>query len=106
MRATAVALNSLSTRLKRAIESRMRLVADAGHDFRTPLTRMRLRAEFVRDEEEKILWLRDIKELENIADSAIQLVREESHKGAPRGDLPGRPREERHGGVAGSELRN
>jgi signal transduction histidine kinase len=83
VRATAVALNSLSTRLKRAIESRMRLVADAGHDFRTPLTRMRLRAEFVRDEEEKTLWLRDIKELENIADSAIQLVREESIKAPP-----------------------
>lgn len=80
VRATAVALNSLSTRLKRAIESRMRLVADAGHDFRTPLTRMRLRAEFVRDEEERTLWLRDIKELEHIADSAIQLVREESIK--------------------------
>ena len=83
VRATAVALNSLSTRLKRAIESRMRLVADAGHDFRTPLTRMRLRAEFVRDEEERTLWLCDIKELEHIADSAIQLVREESTKAPP-----------------------
>lgn len=83
VRATAVALNSLSTRLKRAIESRMRLVADAGHDFRTPLTRMRLRAEFVGDEEERTLWLRDIKELEYIADSAIQLVREESTKAPP-----------------------
>lgn len=83
VRATAVALNTLSTRLKRAIESRMRLVADAGHDFRTPLTRMRLRAEFVDDEEDRALWLRDIKELEHIADSAIQLVREESTKAPP-----------------------
>lgn len=80
VRATAVALNSLSARLKRAMESRMRLVADAGHDFRTPLTRMRLRTEFVDDEEERTLWLRDIKELEYIADSAIQLVREETTK--------------------------
>lgn len=83
VRATAVALNTLSTRLKRAIESRMRLVADAGHDFRTPLTRMRLRAEFVDDEEDRALWLRDIKELEHIADSAIQLVRDESTKAPP-----------------------
>ena len=53
VRATAATLNSLSARLKRAIESRMRLVAAAGHDLRTPLTRMRLRAEFVSDEEER-----------------------------------------------------
>jgi signal transduction histidine kinase len=78
VRATAAALNSLSTRLRRAVESRMRLIAGAGHDFRTPLTRMRLRAEFVADEEERELWLRDIKELDHIADSAIELVREES----------------------------
>lgn len=80
VRATAAALNSLSARLKRVIESRMRLVAAAGHDLRTPLTRMRLRAEFVSDEEERSLWLKDIDELGRIADSAIQLVREESAK--------------------------
>lgn len=78
IRATAVALNSLSARLKRAMESRMRLVAAAGHDLRTPLTRMRLRAEFVGDEEDRALWLKDIDELECIADSAMQLVREET----------------------------
>ena len=42
VRATARALNSLSARLKSAVESRMRLVAAAGHDLRTPITRMRL----------------------------------------------------------------
>lgn len=83
VRATAAALNSLSERVKRAVESRMRLIAGAGHDFRTPLTRMRLRAEFVSDEEERTLWLRDIEELDHIADSAIQLVREGTTKAPP-----------------------
>lgn len=78
VRATARALNLLSVRLKHAMESRMRLIAGAGHDFRTPLTRMRLRAEFVADDEERELWLRDIRELDHIADSAIELVREEA----------------------------
>ena len=91
VRATSAALNSLSLRLQRAIESRMRLVAAAGHDLRTPLTRMRLRAEFVGDKEEQSLWLKDIDELERIADSAIQLVREESTEAPPEviqvGDL-------------------
>ncbi|GGF71838.1 two-component sensor histidine kinase [Azorhizobium oxalatiphilum] len=78
VRATAAAINSLSARLKRAMESRMRLVAAAGHDMRTPLTRMRLRAEFVSDDEDRGLWLKDIDELQRIAHSAIQLVREET----------------------------
>jgi signal transduction histidine kinase len=83
VRATAKALNSLSSQLKRAMESRMRLVAAAGHDLRTPITRMRLRAEFVEDAEERERWLADLDELERIADSAILLVREESVKVPP-----------------------
>ncbi|MBH5384879.1 sensor histidine kinase [Bradyrhizobium diversitatis] len=83
VRVAAKALNSLSSRLKGAMESRMRLVAAAGHDLRTPITRMRLRAEFVEDEEDREMWLKDIDELDRIADSAILLVREESGKSAP-----------------------
>lgn len=75
-RQTAAALNALSDRLKAAMESRMRLVAAAGHDLRTPMTRMRLRAEFIA-EEERAAWLNDLDELDAIADSAIRLVKEE-----------------------------
>ncbi|MET0879550.1 MAG: ATP-binding protein [Tardiphaga sp.] len=77
VRATAKALNKMGESLKSAIESRMRLVANAGHDLRTPMTRMRLRAEFL-PEEERSHWLHDLDELDRIADSAIQLVREET----------------------------
>ncbi|AYD03765.1 ATP-binding protein [Neorhizobium sp. NCHU2750] len=77
IRATAHALNRMSARLKSAIESRMRLVAAAGHDLRTPMTRMRLRAEFIVDDGERDKWLADLNELDAIADSAMMLVREE-----------------------------
>lgn len=80
-RATAHALNRLSARLKSAMESRMRLVAAAGHDLRTPMTRLRLRAEFLPDDD-RAIWLRDLDELDQIADSAIRLVREEAEPGA------------------------
>jgi signal transduction histidine kinase len=76
VRATARAINLLSSRLKTAMESRMRLVAAAGHDLRTPMTRMRLRAEFF-DDPDREKWLADLDELDRIADSAIRLVREE-----------------------------
>lgn len=78
VRATAQALNTLSSRLKSAMESRMRLVAAAGHDLRTPMTRMRLRAEFIADDAEREKWFADLEELDAIADSAIRLVREEA----------------------------
>jgi signal transduction histidine kinase len=79
LKATARALNTMTARLKNAAESRMRLVAAAGHDLRTPMTRMRLRAEFL-DEEDRPMWLSDLEELDRIADSAIQLVREETQR--------------------------
>lgn len=75
VRATAKALNTLSARLKSAVDSRMRVVAAAGHDMRTPITRMRLRTEFIDDQDERASWLRDLDELNRIADSAIALVR-------------------------------
>lgn len=80
LRETARALNALSGRLRATTESRMRLVAAAGHDLRTPMTRMRLRAEFLPDGE-RDAWLRDLAELDAIADSAIRLVREEGETG-------------------------
>ncbi|MBZ9742048.1 MULTISPECIES: sensor histidine kinase [unclassified Mesorhizobium] len=80
VKATAHALNQLSSRLKTAMESRMRLVAAAGHDLRTPMTRMRLRAEFLDEDRDK--WLHDLDELDRIADSAIRLVREEVNQDA------------------------
>ena len=80
MRTTARTLNRLSARLRAAMESRMRLVAAAGHDLRTPMTRMRLRAEFLPDEDREA-WLKDLDELDRIADSAIRLVREEVEGG-------------------------
>ena len=80
VRAAARAINQLAARLGQAMESRMRLVAAAGHDLRTPMTRMRLRAEFL-PEEDRTAFIEDLDELDRIADSAIRLVREEVEAG-------------------------
>lgn len=77
IKATAKALNMMGASLKKAMDSKIRLVAAAGHDLRTPMTRMRLRAEFL-NEQERGEWLHDLDEMDRIADSAIQLVREET----------------------------
>lgn len=77
VRAAVRTINALGERLKGAMDSRMRIVAAAAHDLRTPLTRLRLRAEFLSDEDEREKWFADLEELDRIADSAIRLVREE-----------------------------
>lgn len=77
VRAAARTINRLSDQLRAALETRMRIVAAAAHDLRTPMTRMRLRAEFIEDDEEREKWLHDLEEVDRIADSAIRLVREE-----------------------------
>ncbi|MBA4791750.1 MAG: HAMP domain-containing protein [Rhizobiales bacterium] len=80
LRAAARTINRLSERLKAAMESRMRIVAAAAHDLRTPMTRLRLRAEFLPDDADREKWFQDLDELDRIADSAIRLVREEVEK--------------------------
>lgn len=70
-------LNTLSETLRNAMDNRMRLVAAAGHDLRTPLTRMRLRAEMLEDETDRNKWIDDVDEMMHIAESAISLVKEE-----------------------------
>ncbi|WP_245454086.1 ATP-binding protein [Aquabacter cavernae] len=82
LRAAARTINRLSERLKAAMESRMRIVAAAAHDLRTPMTRLRLRAEFLPEDVDREKWLQDLDELDRIADSAIRLVREEVEKDA------------------------
>ncbi|WP_182084409.1 ATP-binding protein [Aureimonas sp. ME7] len=80
-RSIARSFNALSARVSAAYEGRIRVIAAAGHDLRTPMTRLRLRAEFL-PESDRIAWLRDLAELDAIADSAIRLVREETDPSA------------------------
>lgn len=70
-------INTLSDKLRSAMDNRMRLVAAAAHDLRTPLTRMRLRAEMLDDEAQRDKWIDDVDEMMHIADSSISLVKEE-----------------------------
>ena len=49
IRQTAEAFNRMQERLQRFVADRTRMLAAIGHDLRTPLTSLRLRAEFVGD---------------------------------------------------------
>lgn len=74
----AHALNRMQDRIRRFVSDRMHLIAAAGHDLRTPITRLRLRAEFVDDPDLQAKLLRDLDEMERLIDDTIALVREET----------------------------
>ena len=50
IRSVAKALNRMRERITTLIDDRTKMLAAISHDLRTPITRMRLRSEFIEDE--------------------------------------------------------
>jgi signal transduction histidine kinase len=57
------------------VEDRDQLVAAVSHDLRTPVTRLRLRAEYVDDGEQKRRMLGDLDEIETMTRSVLAFAR-------------------------------
>lgn len=68
--------NRLLAQLSAFESERRELLAGVSHDLRAPLTRMRLRAEFLEPITEQAAWLRDLQSLESIIDQFLSYVRE------------------------------
>src|SRR5690606_17255633 len=63
-RQAAQAFNAMQARLRRMIEDRSQMLAAISHDFRTPLTLLRLRVENVEDPAEREKMLATIADLD------------------------------------------
>lgn len=74
----ARAFNEMQTRLRSFIEDRTRMLAAISHDLRTPITRMRLRAEFVEDDEQRRKMLDDLAEMEAMIAATLSFAREDA----------------------------
>lgn len=77
VRRAAHAFNEMQTRLRRFIEDRTQMLAAVSHDLRTPITRMRLRAEFVEDETEREKMLADLAEMEAMIAATLSFARDD-----------------------------
>lgn len=80
IRRTAQSFNKMQSRLHRFVEDRTKMLAAIGHDLRTPLTSLRLRAEFVNDEDIQRKMIVTIDELQSMTEAAISFARGESIK--------------------------
>lgn len=73
--AAARAFNTMAARIRRFVEDRTLLLTAIGHDLRTPITRMRLRAEFMEDDEQRAKMLADLDEMEAMVSATIAFGR-------------------------------
>ncbi len=71
VRAATHAFNLMQARLRRFIGDRDQLVAAISHDLRTPVTRLRLRAEFVEDADQRARMLADLEDIEAMTRSVL-----------------------------------
>jgi len=74
VRHAAAAFNAMQGRLQRFIRERTSILAAMSHDIKTPLTRMRLRAELL-DDETRERFGKDLGEIEAMVSQTLEFVR-------------------------------
>lgn len=70
------AFNTMQERLRRYLESRTRVLAAMSHDLRTTLTRLRLRAESIENEDLRARFSADLDEMARMVQGALGLFRD------------------------------
>ena len=75
IRSVAKALNRMRERITALIDDRTKMLAAISHDLRTPITRMRLRSEFIEDEAHRSRMLRDLDQMRSMLESVLSFLR-------------------------------
>ncbi|WP_181699721.1 ATP-binding protein [Chthonobacter albigriseus] len=78
VRRTIHAFNAMQARVKRFVSDRTRMVAAISHDMRTPLTSLRLRAEFVDDAEIRDKMIETIEEMNRMSEATLAFARDDA----------------------------
>ncbi len=72
---TSRAFNTMQRRIGRFVEDRARVLAAVSHDLKTPLTRLRLRADLLDDEELGDKIRRDLDDMQTMVDATLDFMR-------------------------------
>jgi signal transduction histidine kinase len=75
IRALARALNRSRERITALIDDRTRMLAAISHDLRTPITRLRLRCEFIEDVPHRTNMLRDLNQMHSMLEAVLSFLR-------------------------------
>ena len=71
----AAAFNTMQARLQAYLHEREQMLAAVSHDLRTPITRLRLRAELIGDETTRAKFIKDLSEMEAMTAEALDFLR-------------------------------
>ncbi len=74
----ARAFNTMAERIRRFVGDRTQMVAAISHDLRTPITRLKLRAELLDDEEARRKILADLDEMEGMIAATLTFARDDA----------------------------
>jgi len=72
----AIAFNTMAGRIRRVVQDRTFLLTAIGHDLRTPITRLKLRAEFIEDDEQRQKFMADLDELDAMVSATLVFGRD------------------------------
>lgn len=75
VRALASAFNRMQDRIRELLAEKNSALAAVSHDLRTPITRMRLRAEFMSDREERERTVHDLDVMDRLTQSALNYLK-------------------------------
>ena len=75
VRRAAHAFNSMQAKLVRFVEDRTRILSAMSHDLKTPITRMRLRAELLEDDDLRGRFEKDLREMELMVTHTLDFIR-------------------------------
>lgn len=79
IRQAIIAFNTMQAQIQHFIGERTHMLASISHDLRAPLTRMRLRSEFMEDLDHQRKMIRDIEEMQSMINAALAFFREDTH---------------------------
>lgn len=74
------AFNRMQERLKRYLGDRTQMLAAMSHDLRTPLNRLRLRAEFIEDQDQQRKMFGDLEAMNLMIDQTLAFARDDAQQ--------------------------
>ncbi len=75
----ARSLNEMQARIQRFIDERTRMIASISHDLRTPLTRMKIDSEFIKNRTQKQVFISNIDHMQKLIEATLLFAQNDFH---------------------------
>jgi signal transduction histidine kinase len=76
MQLAIASFNTMQSQIQRFVAGQAAMFAAISHDLRTPLTRLRLRGQFIEDADQQARLFRDVDEMETMIAAVLTFLRD------------------------------